>query len=159
HPAVGGDDQGSPEMPGAKCGTLPSGACSAARSASHETSGAFTSYKNEAEGAKSCASPVHPKRSARWGQSVGSPPKFPRRDHTAFSCNRFTRELEHSNHPIRSKSVCRTTARTLAGSKLPGHPSIRAYRKPWNVKRGSHVSIPAPFSTYTSSARAPRRGL
>ena len=41
-----------------------------------------TSKLNAAVREKTCASPVHPSRSSRWGQSVGTPTKFPFCPHT-----------------------------------------------------------------------------
>ncbi len=77
---------------------------------------------------------------------------------TTFSCNRSSSGWEQENHPVRRMSLCTTTATTSAGSRSPGHPSTWAYRKPWNVVRGSHTSSPVPASTYSSRASAARSG-
>ena len=52
------------------------------------------------------------------------------------------------NQPVRSMSLWMTTAEMSAGSRSPGHPSISAYRNPWNVNCGSHSSTPSPASVY-----------
>ena len=74
-------------------------------------------------GAKALMSPVQPSRSSRCGQSVGTPTKLPRIDHTTFACSWFSRSSEHSNHPVRRMSVCTTTAVSASAVSSPGQPS------------------------------------
>lgn len=56
-------------------------------------------------GAKTWMSPVQPRRSSRWGQSVGMSTKLPRMLHTTFSWSRLTIGSLHSNQPVRCMAV------------------------------------------------------
>ena len=103
-------------------GTLPSGSCSAARSASHELSSAAVSYSRVAVAANTWMSPVQPSRSSRCGQSVGTSRKLPRMPHTMFSWSWLTRGSEHANQPVRTMSECSTTAVMCSGRNSPGQP-------------------------------------
>ena len=109
HAAAGQEDTSLLKMSGTMCGTVPSGSCSAERSASHELRKPPTSYKKEAVGAKTWMSPVHPSRSSRCGQSVGTSRKLPRMPHTTFSCSWLRSASEEVNQPVRRSSLPRTT--------------------------------------------------
>ncbi len=84
------------------------------------------SYRNRAVGAKIWMSPVQPSRSSRCGQSVGTSKKLPRMPHTTFSCSRLISSSEQLNQPVRSMSVCSTTARRSSVVSSPGQPLISA---------------------------------
>ena len=119
--------------------------CSARRSSSQSARKPATSNRNVALGANTWRSPVQPRRSSRCGQSVGTSTKLPRIPQTTFSCSRSSSSFEHVNVPVRSKSEWITTAVKSRGStSASGQPSTSTYRKPWNVKVGSHVSGPSP---------------
>ena len=113
---------------------------------------ALLSKSVAAVGANTWTSPVHPIRSSRCGQSVGTERKLPRIDQTTFSWSRFSRSCDESNHPVRRMSLWRTTARTASGSRSPGQPVISAYLNPWKVPIGSSVCAPP------SEDEAVRRG-
>src|SRR5438045_6168871 len=76
-------------------GTLPSGCWSAATSFNHFTKKLCDCILNVAVLEKACASPVHPKRSSRCGQSVGTSKKLPFCPHWILCCNWFNKGLEH----------------------------------------------------------------
>ena len=143
HAAAG---RAMPMTSGTTNGTVPSAACSSARSRSHESRNPRTSYRKAAVGAKTWMSPVQPKRSSRCGQSVGIETTLPRRLHTTLSCRRCSNGCDVRNEPVRSRSLCTTTAVTAPSGISPGHPETSAYRKPWNVNSGSHTSVPVPAS-------------
>src|SRR5215204_2622879 len=81
-------------------GTCPSGYWSAARSFSHLVKKADTSMLNAAVRQNACASPVHPSRSSRCGQSVGTSRKFPLCPHSILCCSWFTKESEQAKVPL-----------------------------------------------------------
>ena len=75
---------------------------------------------------------------------------FDRRDHTTASCSRLRRSSLHSNQPSLRRSECTTIPVTSSGPSGPGWPSIRTYRKPCVVNRGSNTS-PSPAETTSST--------
>ena len=77
------------------------------------------SYRKFAEDMNMLRSSVHPSRSSRYGQSVGTLRKFPRMLQTAFSCKRFTSSCEQVKWPVRRKSVWITSATIRVRSQSP----------------------------------------
>ena len=71
-------------------------------------------------------SPVHPRRSSRCGQSVGTARKLPRWDQIELLISWFTPSWEDSNQPVRGMSECTTTASMSSAVSSPGHPVTSA---------------------------------
>ena len=74
---------------------------------------------------KTCASPVQPSRSSRWGQSVGTSKKLPFWPQTEFKNSRLTSGEEVSMVPIRSSREPRTQAVKSAGSGASNPSTFR----------------------------------
>ncbi len=94
---------------GTTLGTPSSSSWSSSRSRSQLCQNASDSTSVQAVGANACASPVHPRRSSRWGQSVGSETKLPRSDHRTFSCSLFSRSSEQVKVDRRRRSLLMAT--------------------------------------------------
>ena len=65
-------------------------------------------------------SPVHPSRSSRWGQSLGTSRKLPRRPQTVLACSWLSRSSEHAKWPVRRRSECTTTASRESAVRVAG---------------------------------------
>ena len=117
-----------PSTSGITTGTAPSGVWAAARSVVHEARKAAASYRDRAVGAKTPMSPVQPRRSSRWGQSVGTVMKLSMVDHRVFSTSLATGSLEQSNQAARSMpaETTRAVAAARRASSSPGKPSTSA---------------------------------
>ena len=103
----------------------PSGVCAQARSLTQEARKPAASYRDRAVGAKAPMSPVHPRRSSRCGQSVGTVMKLSMVDQRVFSTSLVTSGLEHSNQAARSMPEETTRAVTAAAraASSPSNPS------------------------------------
>src|SRR5476651_1332405 len=75
----------------------PFGLCASFTSTSHLVKKPDTSALRAAVGAKTCASPIQPRRSSRCGQSVGTLRKFPRWPQTMFEKS-WLRSLSEDSH-------------------------------------------------------------
>lgn len=116
--------------------TAPSSAWSSSTSRNHDNQNAWASTRVFAVAANACASPVHPRRSSRCGQSVGTDRKFPRNDHTTLLWNRLSASWLQAKVDLAGRSLLMATA--VADSTVPV-VTTSAYRKPWKVKAGSRT--------------------
>ena len=105
---------------GTTCGTLPLANWSAATSFSHFVKKAATSMLKAAVAEKACASPVHPRRSSRCGQSVGTSRKFPFWPQMMLCWSWLTSGFDVSNALARAISEWTTTPVRLSGVTSPG---------------------------------------
>src|SRR5699024_11501623 len=67
-------------------------------------------------------SPVHPRRSSRCGQSVGTARKLPRWDQIELLISWFTPSWEDSNQPVRGDVRMHHDGFDVLGGELPGPP-------------------------------------
>src|SRR5690606_17910951 len=94
-------------------------------------------------GAKASASPVHPRRSSRCGQSVGTETKLSRCDQNTFEWNRS----RASDDELKLERFGRSLEIAIAVAETTSAPVTSACWKPWKVKRGSSAVSSEPAST------------
>jgi hypothetical protein len=105
---------------GATSRNAPSASWPSRTSRNHRARKAETSALRLAVGAKIWASASQPSRSSRWGQSVGTPTKFPRWLQAMFDCSWLTSGSEHSKVPVHGVSLCMTRAAMSCGVRPHG---------------------------------------
>ena len=98
----------------------PSGDWASTTSCTHLVKNEATSRFPVAVRTKIWASPIHPSRSSRCGQSVGMLKKLPRWPQSMLDTSWLTIGLSHSNVPALGVSECRTQPVTASAGGVPG---------------------------------------
>ena len=130
-------------MSGTTLGTPPASVWSASRSLSQLCQNDSACISVEAVAANACASPVHPRRSSRCGQSVGTETKLSRCDQNTFSWN-----LSSASEADRKvERLGRSDEIAIAVAEIASAPVTSACWKPWKVNRGSSTVSPSWAST------------